>query len=410
MKTFKTILIISILVIGTGFLVALPANAGIDELIVEYSSDGGNTWLSLSVGSMFGEINFLPGNSVTRLIRVTNNSTQTQRIAVEAINQTNIGDLASQLDIIIKEGSNTIYNKTLKQFFDDKEIYLSSLNTGSQTQYDFDVNFKSSAGDDYQGKSAGFNLIVGFEGTEGGLTLPQPGGSASSGGGLPSGLTITNETLLDIQQISVTITWLTNYFSTSQVIYGTENENHTLNLNDNAGSPPKYGYAHTTLEYDVSPKVTFHSVTITDLTPNTKYYYRAVSHASLAVSREYSFYTLAVANTEENKEEFNETAQEQEETSFKENIIAVEPLSDKSGGSSFVGGEEEDLIGENQSSVPKSEEEQKNRLMLLLAAGLNGFLGIFKSNLWIILLLIILAVIIILKLYSKSKRKRKKEV
>jgi len=53
---------------------------------------------------------------------------------------------------------------------------------------------------------------------------------------------------------------------------------------------PKYGYERTTLEY--STKVFNHSITISGLIPGTVYYYRAVSHGSLAISYEHSFTTL----------------------------------------------------------------------------------------------------------------------
>jgi len=390
MKTFKTILIISIAIFGAGVLfVDYTLAQSLPDLVVQFEQQ-----------PLFSEANFLPGQDVTRWVKMTNNSGQTQRIATEAINKNDPNDFASQLNLTIKEGLTVIFDKTLAEFFSQGETYLSSLaNGGAQTQYDFTITFNSGSGNDYQGKALGFDILVGFEGTEGGLPLPPPGGGTDGGGGggLPPGLTITNETLSDVQQINVTITWLTSYNSTSQVIYGAEDESHTLDLNDNTGSPPKYGYAHTTPEYDMSPKITSHSVTITGLTPGTKYYYRAVSHASLAISEEYSFYTLAVANTEENKEEFNEAAQEQGETSFKENI-AVGPLSAESGGSSFVGGEETGNI--TNPTTPEGIPAQP--------AGLLSAVG--NIPLWGWILGIIFALIIIIgllfgkRLFSRTRR------
>ena len=119
------------------------------------------------------------------------------------------------------------------------------------------------------------------------------GEESSGGGGNPSSpeLTISNETIELVAETSATITWTTSYKSTSQVIYATEGEVHTLDLNDYRGTPPKYGYVRTTLEYDEVPKVKNHSVTITDLNPGTTYYYRTVSHGSLAVGEEHAFTT-----------------------------------------------------------------------------------------------------------------------
>ncbi len=292
-KLIKTILIISIAIFGAGFLLALPANATeVDELIVEYSSDGGNSWLPLSA-VIFSETNFLPGQDVTRLIRVTNNSEQTQRIAVESINENDLNNFASQLNLTIKEGATIIFDNTLSQFFSQGETYLSSLAGGNQTQYDFTIAFNSGAGNDYQEKTLGFDILVGFEGTEGGLPLPTPGGGTNGGGGwLPPGLTIQNETTATTTETSATFIWATSYPASSQVIYGREGEKHTLDLTDTAGTPPKYGYERTTPESDISPKVTSHLVIVDGLTSGTKYYYRTVSHASLAIGEEHSFITL----------------------------------------------------------------------------------------------------------------------
>ncbi|MCK4454091.1 fibronectin type III domain-containing protein [Candidatus Parcubacteria bacterium] len=122
------------------------------------------------------------------------------------------------------------------------------------------------------------------------------------------------------ENCEVIITWTTNYFSTSQVIYASEGESHTLDLSDNTGTPPKYGYAYTTQEYHTSPKVTGHTVTISDLTPLTTYYYRAVSRSSPpAVSRQHSFTTTSCSALEEKKEE--EEVEEKVEEKIEEEIF-----------------------------------------------------------------------------------------
>ena len=125
------------------------------------------------------------------------------------------------------------------------------------------------------------------------------------GGYLPSGLTIleASATSTDITTTSVTIIWTTSYFSTSQVIYALGSESHLLDLTDSTGTPPKYGYARTTPEQDTSLKVTSHSVKIDVLAPGTTYYYRTVSHGSLAISTEHSFTTLGTGIEEKIEEE-----------------------------------------------------------------------------------------------------------
>ena len=119
-------------------------------------------------------------------------------------------------------------------------------------------------------------------------------GNNNTGGGGSAAImqfNISGESLRssNIREDSVTITWLSSHFASSQVIYSLEGESHDLDLNDNSGTPPKYGYAHTTAEFDKDPKVTGHSATITGLTPGSVYYYRTVSRGSFAVSEEKSF-------------------------------------------------------------------------------------------------------------------------
>jgi hypothetical protein len=59
------------------------------------------------------------------------------------------------------------------------------------------------------------------------------------------------------------------------------------------GSPPNYGYVFSTIEDPA--KVTFHTVTITGLTPGVTYFWRAVSHGSPeTLGNELAFGTIAL--------------------------------------------------------------------------------------------------------------------
>jgi hypothetical protein len=94
---------------------------------------------------------------------------------------------------------------------------------------------------------------------------------------------------------TITLTWTTNFPSSSYVIYSAEVETHSLDMSDASGIPPKYGYVYATPEIDISPKVTSHSVIITGLNPLTTYYFRTVSRGSLTISGEYKTTTPALA-------------------------------------------------------------------------------------------------------------------
>ncbi|MCX6761205.1 MAG: fibronectin type III domain-containing protein [Candidatus Nealsonbacteria bacterium] len=296
-KLFKTILISSIVIFGAGFLFASPANAFAvvdpsNYLIVEWSVTGTDPWQPLT-GAIFSEANFLPGSGVTRYIRVTNHSVQSQRIAIEAIHQNDSDHLASQMNLVINQGGTNIFNDTLRKFFDQGETYLSELAMGAIKIYDLIITFNSDANNDYQAKTLGFDLLVGFEGTEGGLPLPPPGGGTVTGGGgvAPTGLTIQGEATFCVSATDAIITWGTSYNSTSRVVYGTHGGVFNL-LQTN------YGYDFTTPEIDNALPISVHGVTghmvdIIGLTPDTKYYYKVISHASPdTVGGEFSFTTL----------------------------------------------------------------------------------------------------------------------
>jgi hypothetical protein len=354
----------------------------------------------------------VPGEGITRWVKVTNNSGNSQRIAIETINENDPDNFGSQLDLVIKEGITTLYSNTLNNFFNAGETYLSDLNNGTTTQYDFTITFNSASGNPYQGRILGFDLLVGFQGTEGGLPPASPGGDGggSSGGGLPPGLSILDESVrvTEIEETSVTIIWTTSYFSTSQVIYGTGTEAHTLDLSDNTGTPPKYGYSHTTPEYNISPKITAHSVTITGLNPATTYYFRAVSHASLAISQQFSFTT-----SEFTEERIGEIKGEEPILSQPEGATVEGEEQELVGKPSeeFSGGLEKELTGEKETEkLPTAEKrawwEGLINERLLAAIGLKPL----NFKLILFLVLIIFIVLLISKLIIRRKREEKNKV
>jgi len=302
-----------------------------------------------------------------------------QKIAAETINESDPDNLASQMNITIKEGATTLYNDTLASLFAAGEKYLSDVaGNGGQTQYDFSVTFNSGAGDPYQGKSLGFDLLVGFQGTEGG------GGGIS--GFLPPGLTIAEESIrvITTTETSVTIIWTTSYLSTSQVIYAAAGETYSFDL-----TKTNYGYPHAVPIPEDPTKVTFHSVTITGLTSGTTYYYRCVSHGSLAISREYSFTTKGVAGGM--VEEGEEGKMEEKEKPLEE-----------------VKGELEEKIPPEEEIKEETPKEEKRSLGEIFAAeGLLAAIGAMPFNLRVILIIggIIIIGLIILRVIRKKKIK-----
>lgn len=324
---FKKILI-NISILGL-FLLFLPflVKAQNNNLVVEYWD--GTSWQPLA-GPIFSEGNFAPGDSVLREIRVKNNSGLPQNIAVEAINYPgypnpeNIPqtDLSRALAIVIREksgsdlyggstGQKTLYDFYRKFGFNANSEHVLTYNLGSSESkiYEFLIYFPGDKGNEWQKASTTFDLLIGFQGRE------SVGGIGVFGGGflggqsiIPPALTISEESVrvTTTTETTATITWTTSYRSTSQVIYSRYDEPHNLNLADTVGTPPKYGYAHTTPEYDTPAffnGVIFHEITIEGLEPATTYYFRCVSHGSLAISREYSFTTKGVRGAQVTEKE-----------------------------------------------------------------------------------------------------------
>lgn len=306
-KAIKTILISMIVVLGTALSGVPSASAITDippaDLVIEFEQD-----------PLFSESNFLPGSEVIRWVEVTNNSAEPQSIAAEAINfpgfpyieDVPTDDLSRVLMIEIEENSANLFSGTLFDFYQNGETYLSDVPAGEAKIYDFIISFPINESD-YQEKTTGFDIIVGTqgEGKGGGGTGPSDTGGGTEGDGGNEGgggavvkpaLTIKKTVIATPATTSALITWTTSYPSTSYVIYAAPDEAHTLNLSDNTGTPPKYGYPHATPEYDINPKVMNHSVTIAGLVPGVEYHFRAVSHASLAVSKQYTFTTLTETN------------------------------------------------------------------------------------------------------------------
>ena len=247
---------------------------------------------------LFDKPNFLPGDTASGEVIVTNNSGEEQDILTEAINVSDNNNLGSQLNIIIEDTGGPLYNDQLSDFLSTAgEVPLGTIASGASRIFTYTVSFIDSEDNSYQGKTLGFDVCVGFQGGQtrcgdtviGGEDGGGGGGSISGSGSSGSvALTIFNEQALDISNVgasgSATITWDTNLLSTSQVVYGLASGGpYTLTL-----VPPNFGYPSATIEDET--KVTNHSVLLTSLTSGETYVYRVISRASPpTISPEHQF-------------------------------------------------------------------------------------------------------------------------
>jgi len=411
-KIIKTILIISIIIFNAGFTSTPSAIAQDDNLVVEFEKT-----------PLFEETDFKPGDSVTRWVKVTNNSSESQNIALEAINYPGFpnpdnvpaGDLSRALSIIIREkdgsdlyggstGEKTLFDFYRKFGFNSTYEHVLTYNlsgNGGTITYEFIIAFPSKKANEWQTATTTFDILIGFQGKEGGPPPPPPSG----GPGLPPGLTILEESVTStVGTTSVTITWTTSYLSTSQVIYDTTPGKFNL-----SAGPPNYGYTHSKEGDDSGlEKVTSHSVTIAGLTSGTTYYYRAVSHGSLAISREFSFTTSELTEEKIGETEIEAPISPQPEGTTiegKEQELVEKPSEEFSGG---LGNEP---TGEKETGkLPM--EGKKAWWEGLIDEGLLAAIGLkpLNSKLILFLILIILIFLLVSKIIIRRKKERKNKV
>ena len=381
-KTIKIILIISVIVFGVGFLLINSAQAGVvwfgdKNIFVDFD------------GLPFNLSNWAPGMSDVKSITINNGEDFDINLYFKA--QKTSGDevLAEVLTITIDNKPNH-----LSDLFNNN-VTLTPVNSGESQNYNIAISFDEDAGNEYQGKTINFDFVVVAE-QIGEVIIP---GGWGGGGGLPPGLTIVEGTVTipegAIGETSVTITWLTSYPSTSQVIYAAAGESYTFDL-----TQPNYGYPHAAPVPEDPAKVTFHSVTLTGLTPGTTYYYRTVSRASLAISREYSFTTLGGEKAEEG-------IPYEEEIPAEEVVLAPtgEEEIEKPSGEITEG--EGEIVGPGEVEKPILAEE-RTLGEIFATEGLLAAIGAMPFNLKVILIIfgVIIIGLVILRLIRKRRLKK----
>jgi len=249
---------------------------------------------------LFNASNFMPGDSKEGEITISNTGTESKDAYIEAVNVSPDDDLSSQMVIKIYENGSQIYSASFQDFLNAGPIELEEIAGGSSKTFLLEVTFLENTGNDYQDKSLGFDICVGFSGgsqyctdtktisderdTEGGYS----GGDGSTSGS--QHLIISNEQTEEITSSGLPgsgtalIVWKTNIPATSQVVYGEYGVSYSFDLDNE----PKFGYPYTSVE-DLSKK-TSHSIVLTSLNPGQTYVYRVVSRASPpSVSYEHAF-------------------------------------------------------------------------------------------------------------------------
>jgi len=245
---------------------------------------------------LFGEASFAPGNTITKWIKLNNNTEIAHLGIVKALDVVNDGiegkKLGDVTNLKIKQGETIIYEGTFSDFFSKSKVDLPQVLPHNSATFDFVVTFDSNSNNEYQNSTMSFSLEAGFEDdtTTDTVSVGSSGSYITVG---PKTLLITNEDFTGIvgEIGTIIISWNTNIPATSQVIYGLSSGG-PYNLDMSAVN---FGYPFSTPEQDLG-KVTNHTVYIDNL-PAGDYVYRVVSRASPAtVGYEHHFVVLGKSN------------------------------------------------------------------------------------------------------------------
>jgi len=183
MKKLLTLLVASIAVVLVVANVASAATITPGPLTITYDGDG----------AVFAEVNFSPGNTVSKALTVTNNGTVAHSFALATQNVS--GDLAGNIYIEpVYEGSQ-VFSKSvydLANLATESETVVSSISPGATVAVDLRARFDTETGDDLQGKTVSFDFVFGTEeaepapvgafatlGTTFGVPTPTPTASAT---------------------------------------------------------------------------------------------------------------------------------------------------------------------------------------------------------------------------------------
>lgn len=198
----RVLTILSLILIGT--LVVQNNRLGLFDKKVAYAiGDLSVLWDSTP---LFNESNIAPGFNVTKNVNVANGAPSSRPVGVRGILTSDPGNMKSVMHIRIKEGSTTLYDQTLAQFFADSAglngIPLSNLGSGTNTNYSFKVAFDSGAGNEFQNKSIVFNLQIGIA-----VDLPAACESINFGPSSPIFGTAGNDNITGTTQNDLIITF-----------------------------------------------------------------------------------------------------------------------------------------------------------------------------------------------------------
>src|SRR3990167_1641399 len=113
-------------------------------------------------------VSWYPGLVVSKTITVNNTSGDNKKLSFQAINTNQTGAMATVLYFNVQQNSTNLYgasnSKTLQNFWDAGEVKMLDVSGSSTTTLTINIAMNETAGNEYQGKQALFDLNIGFVG------------------------------------------------------------------------------------------------------------------------------------------------------------------------------------------------------------------------------------------------------
>ncbi|PIS08844.1 hypothetical protein COT75_04530 [Candidatus Beckwithbacteria bacterium CG10_big_fil_rev_8_21_14_0_10_34_10] len=133
-----------------------------------------------------------PGLTETRSFKVKNIGSKKHQNYTKAEDYSDTGNLAQVLFLSLKKGSNYYFGsgmtKTMRDFWNQGDLRLTDINSGEELTYDITIYFSSSAGNEYQGKQAKFDLVIRFADTDDEVVIGVGGDGDGGDGAVVSAL------------------------------------------------------------------------------------------------------------------------------------------------------------------------------------------------------------------------------
>ncbi len=240
---------------------------------------------------MFKYENLAPGYCQSSFFSVENLTESDVEHYIWIENLSSKKNLAKNIDVGLSRADKVFFKHSLEYFFEQGLVYVESIKSLAEKEYNLVFCLDKSVGNNFQNKEIVFDLKIGFK--EGGKQKEEfnqvqtiVAGSFSGGSSSPQSLKISDIEVGEIDSNKALISWKTNKFVESKLVYSLFKNGCFFDVNDKNN----FGYKNVLLDNKLK---TYHDVYLTSLEEDSKYCFRVVAEKNkLTTSEEKYFKTL----------------------------------------------------------------------------------------------------------------------